>query len=52
MLSMHSIRETGGTEDVGHAVRLFKAYFENYAELEEGVVVDSVDFGREVEVRE
>ena len=50
-LSMHSIRETGGSADVGHAVRLFKGYFENYAKLEAEVLVDSVDWVKEVEVR-
>ena len=36
---------------MGHAVRLFKGYFENYAKLEAEVLVDSVDWVKEVEVR-
>jgi aspartyl aminopeptidase len=39
-LSMHSIRETGGTYDVEHAVELFKSFYLHYGELEEGIVVD------------
>jgi aspartyl aminopeptidase len=39
-LSMHSIRETGGTEDVGHAVRLFASFFEHYSTLSPSILVD------------
>ena len=39
-LSMHSIRETGGTYDVQHAVELFKSFYMHYGELEESIVVD------------
>ncbi|KAE8548799.1 hypothetical protein EYB25_009180 [Talaromyces marneffei] len=39
-LSMHSIRETGGTEDVGHAVRLFASFFEHYSALSPTILVD------------
>ncbi|EEP82806.1 hypothetical protein UREG_07671 [Uncinocarpus reesii 1704] len=39
-LSMHSIRETGGTKDVLHAVRLFKSFFENFSELSQKILVD------------
>ncbi|PNY29593.1 Aspartyl aminopeptidase [Tolypocladium capitatum] len=39
-LSMHSIRETGGTADVGHAVKLFGQFFENYGRLEPKILVD------------
>ncbi|KAJ8115613.1 hypothetical protein OPT61_g2780 [Boeremia exigua] len=39
-LSMHSIRETGGAHDVEHAVNLFDSFFENFAELEQNIVVD------------
>jgi len=42
-LSMHSIRETGGSHDVEHAVKLFKAYFENYSRLEPQIMVDAID---------
>ena len=42
-LSMHSIRETGGTYDVEHAVNLFASFFEHYGELEGDVVVDGLD---------
>lgn len=39
-LSMHSCRETGGTEDVHHAIRLFSSFFENYSALEKTILVD------------
>ncbi|CAM1505257.1 Fc.00g108940.m01.CDS01 [Cosmosporella sp. VM-42] len=39
-LSMHSIRETGGTKDVGFAVKLFKEFFESYGDLEPRFLVD------------
>jgi Aspartyl aminopeptidase len=39
-LSMHSIRETGGTEDVGHAIRLFSSFFKNYSSLSRTIFID------------
>lgn len=39
-LSMHSIRETGGTADVGYGIRLFKEFFEQYGTLEPRILVD------------
>ncbi|KAI1766044.1 peptidase [Hypoxylon sp. FL1150] len=39
-LSMHSIRETGGTYDVEHAIKLFAAYFSSYSDLEARIFVD------------
>ncbi|KAL5332963.1 aminopeptidase I zinc metalloprotease [Aspergillus crustosus] len=39
-LSMHSIRETGGTYDVAHSIRLFKSFFENYASTSQKIFVD------------
>ncbi|KAI0103092.1 peptidase [Hypoxylon sp. NC0597] len=39
-LSMHSIRETGGTYDVEHAIKLFDAYFSFYSDLEPKILVD------------
>ena len=39
-LSMHSIRETGGTEDVGYAIRLFKEFFNSYGKMEPRILVD------------
>jgi aspartyl aminopeptidase len=39
-LSMHSIRETGGSLDVEHAINLFESFFENFEELEKMIVVD------------
>ncbi|KAI1169839.1 aspartyl aminopeptidase-like protein [Nemania sp. FL0916] len=39
-LSMHSIRETGGTYDVEHGIKLFEAYLSNYSELEPKILVD------------
>ena len=39
-LSMHSIRETGGTYDVEHGVRLFESFFEHFTDLESKIFVD------------
>jgi aspartyl aminopeptidase len=39
-LSMHSIRETGGTHDVDHAIRLFTSFFRHYSLLEKTILVD------------
>ncbi|KAL2213343.1 peptidase M18, aminopeptidase I [Sarocladium strictum] len=39
-LSMHSIRETGGTEDIGFAVKLFSEFYNNYGEMEPKILVD------------
>lgn len=39
-LSMHSIRETGGSFDVKHLVLLFSAFFGRYAEVSSKIVVD------------
>lgn len=39
-LSMHSIRETGGTKDVLYGVRLFSSFFENYSTLQGKIFVD------------
>lgn len=39
-LSMHSIRETGGTHDVDHAVSLFESFFEHFGELEKKIFVE------------
>ncbi|KAG7196207.1 uncharacterized protein KQ657_000220 [Scheffersomyces spartinae] len=41
-LSMHSIRETGGTHDILHLVRLFGGYFSEYSDLQERILVDGV----------
>ncbi|KAK6361209.1 hypothetical protein TWF730_004952 [Orbilia blumenaviensis] len=38
-LSMHSIRETGGADDVEHSIKLFKAFFEKYTALEPTIFV-------------
>ena len=39
-LSMHSIRETGGTEDVGYSIALFKQFFESFETLEAKILID------------
>jgi aspartyl aminopeptidase len=39
-LSMHSIRETGGSHDVEHAIKLFDGFFRTYGELESKILVD------------
>lgn len=38
-LSMHSIRETGGTADVEYACTLFSSYFNNYDTVEKKIFV-------------
>ncbi|KAI2609137.1 peptidase [Hypoxylon sp. NC1633] len=39
-LSMHSIRETGGTYDIDHAIKLFDTYLSHYSGLETRIFVD------------
>lgn len=39
-LSMHSCRETGGADDVHHAIRLFSSFFQHYSSLEKTILVD------------
>lgn len=39
-LSMHSIRETGGTYDVEHSIKLFDAFLSHYSELGAKIFVD------------
>ena len=39
-LAMHSIRETAGTTDVHHAIRLFTSFFQHYSSLEKIILVD------------
>jgi len=39
-LSMHSIRECGGTHDVEYAINLFDSFFEHFGELEGKFLVD------------
>ncbi|KAG6335536.1 hypothetical protein ID866_3566 [Astraeus odoratus] len=40
MLSMHSIRETGGTHDIQHAIDAFSSLFESFAELDKSLLVE------------
>lgn len=40
MLSMHSIRETAGADDVQHAIDLFGSLFEGFAEIDQKLTVD------------
>ncbi|KAH0840038.1 peptidase M18 [Lanmaoa asiatica] len=40
MLSMHSIRETGGSHDVQHAIDAFGSLFEGFVELDQSLSVD------------
>ncbi|KAF8558871.1 peptidase M18, aminopeptidase I [Imleria badia] len=40
MLSMHSIRETGGSQDVQHAIDAFGSLFEGFAKLDQSLLVD------------
>ncbi|RMZ86169.1 hypothetical protein DV737_g91, partial [Chaetothyriales sp. CBS 132003] len=39
-LSMHSCRETAGSDDVHHAIRLFSSFFQHYSALEKRILVD------------
>ncbi|KAL1837251.1 hypothetical protein VTJ49DRAFT_4092 [Mycothermus thermophilus] len=39
-LSMHSIRETGGSQDVESAIRLFEGFLGKFGELEARILVD------------
>lgn len=39
-LSMHSIRECGGVEDIEYAIRLFSSFFEHFKDLEGKILVD------------
>nr|AME15511.1 aspartyl aminopeptidase [Actinomucor elegans] len=39
-LSMHSIRETGGTDDVKHGIDLLRVFYEEFAVLEQRFIVD------------
>ncbi|KAI9345636.1 aspartyl aminopeptidase [Obelidium mucronatum] len=39
-LSMHSIRETCGVEDVGSAIDLFQSFFEDFAAIDRRISVD------------
>lgn len=39
-LSMHSIRETGGTHDVAHSIRLFSSFFQHYSSVSKTIFVD------------
>ncbi|KAF8221711.1 aspartyl aminopeptidase [Tricholoma matsutake] len=40
MLSMHSIRETAGSQDVQNAIDLFTSFFEGFSSLDKELVVD------------
>lgn len=40
MLSMHSIRETAGSDDVQHAIDLFSSFFEGFAELNKSLNIE------------
>lgn len=39
-LSMHSIRETGGSKDIGTAIKLFDQFFRSYAAMEPKILID------------
>lgn len=39
ILSMHSIRETGGSADLELQIKLFKEFFEQYSSLESNIIV-------------
>jgi aspartyl aminopeptidase len=39
-LSMHSIRETAGSEDVGMLIKLFKSFFQHFQEVDASLKMD------------
>ncbi|KAJ1912059.1 hypothetical protein IWQ60_009839 [Tieghemiomyces parasiticus] len=39
-LAMHSIREMAGADDVGHAIQLFRAFFNEFGTLDVNIQVD------------
>lgn len=39
-LSMHSVREMSGTEDVLHSIRLFQHFFQEFAAVDASLKVD------------
>ncbi|KAJ6787663.1 hypothetical protein PWT90_08819 [Aphanocladium album] len=39
-LSMHSIRETGGTTDIPFAIKLFKEFYASYGVMEPKILID------------
>ncbi|AQZ14921.1 APE4 (YHR113W) [Zygosaccharomyces parabailii] len=39
ILSMHSIRETGGSADLGLQIKLFREFFEQYSTIESNIIV-------------
>lgn len=39
-LAMHSIRETGGSHDVEHGIKLFASFFAHYSDLEPKILID------------
>ncbi|KAL1871295.1 hypothetical protein VTK73DRAFT_2163 [Phialemonium thermophilum] len=39
-LSMHSIRETGGSHDIEHSIKLFSSFFRHYGGLEAKFLID------------
>jgi len=39
-LSMHSIRETGGTKDIEYAIKLYNAFFTHFEEIEKSIELD------------
>ena len=39
-LSMHSIREMGGVDDVEYAIRLFESFFLHFSNIEKSITVD------------
>lgn len=42
-LSMHSIREVCGTDDIWHSTNMFRYFYEDYAEVNASLKVDHVD---------
>jgi aspartyl aminopeptidase len=40
VLSMHSIREMGGSYDIQSAIDLFSSFFESFAEIDQELAVD------------
>jgi aspartyl aminopeptidase len=42
-LSMHSVRETCGSADIGHAVKLFKSFYSTFTEVDKSIFIEESD---------
>jgi aspartyl aminopeptidase len=40
---MHSVRETCGSADIGHAVKLFKSFYSTFTEVDKSIFIEESD---------